>query len=415
MTVPAATAPDLSILDVWEAASAKNIGSSMYRALGFIMFADAYGKTGQIHFCTDQRCMQYMLLGHAILWYNLHHLLGNHGLATYTSSCCCHLLCQSLTQLAGLCKPALDMRNIALTYITLLDHRLEAVMVASQRYANRTTPLPPQATADPYSSAQRHPFAPVQGPSSSTQSFTGSSSGAQPSSAVTQSSADPAALISAPVGSPTGRSSLRWHPHVQVRQYSSPGNSSSAHSRLGNPAMSGLQPPPQAVSSFQAPGSNDESPMASSPSGYWGRSSLGVPPETASAGAGQDVLVVSAGSWDNNSRQKVDIGAAAAGRSTMLSLLDSPSSFSSSFSSPYGMKASSVASSQSRSKPGSPTKRSQATRSEQPLRTSSKSMPGNASLDAGSWIYVMGSRSSSIAAKQMAKINRDTQNDRLQL
>lgn len=262
-------------------------------------------------------------------------------------------------------------------YITLLDHRLEAVMVASQRYANRTTPLPPQATAAPYSSAQSHPFAHVQGPSSSMQSFTGSSSGAQPSSAVTQLSADPAALRSTPVGSPTGRSSLRWHPDVQVRQYSSPGNSSSAHSRLGNPAMSGLQPL-QAMSSFQAPGSNDESPMASSPSGYWGRSSL-------------------------------------AGRSTMLSLLDSPSSFSSSFSNPYGMKASSVANSQSRSKPGSPTKRSQVARSEQPLRTSSKSMPGNASLDAGSWIYVMGSRSSSIAAKQMAKINRDTQNDRLQL
>lgn len=372
-----------------------------------------YVHTCQIHFCPDQRCMQCTLLGHAMLWYNLHHFLGNHGLAAYASSCCCHLLCQSLTQLTGLCKLALDMRDIALTYITPLDHRLEAVMVASQRYANRTTPLPPQATADPYSPAQSHPFAPVQGPSSSMPSFTGSNSGAQPSIAGTQSSADPAALISAPLGSPTGRSSLRWHPDVQVRQYSSPGNSSSAHSRLGNPAMSGLQPP-QAISSFQAPGSNDGSPMASSPSGYWGRSSLGVPPETASAGAGQDVRVVSAGSWDN-SRQKVDIGAAAAGRSTMLSLLDSPSSFSSSFSSPYGMKASSVASSQSRSKPGSPTKRSQATRSEQPLRTSSKSMPGNASLDAGSWIYVMGSRSSSIAAKQMAKINRDTQNDRLQL
>ena len=290
----------------------------------------------------------------------------------------------------------------------VLRYRLEAVMVASQRYANRAIPLAPQATAESYPSAQSNLSVPVQ--DSSMQSSTGTS-GDQPSIGVTQSPADPSAMISAPVGSPAGRSSLRWHPDVQVRQYISPVHSPISQSRLRNPTVSGLQTP-QVESSFEA--SLDGTPMASSPSGYWGRSSLGVSQDTAGSEVGQDVLVVSAGSWDNSSRQTANLGASAAGRSTLLSVLDNPSSFSSSFSSPYGMKASSVASSQTRSKPGSPTKRSQVARSDQPLRTSGKSMPGNASLDAGSWIYIMGSRSSSIAAKQMAKINRDTQNDRLQ-
>lgn len=179
-------------------------------------------------------------------------------------------------------------------------------------------------------------------------------------------------------------------------------------------ASVGLQPL-QTEPSGQSDGSTEANPTASSPSGHWGRSSLAAQQAGMKPGVSQDLHVMSAGSWDHSSRQKADVGGGAADRSTMLSFLDSPGSFTSSFSSPYGVKAGSVASSQLRSKPSSPTKRSRAHRLEQPLRTSSKSLPGNASLDAGSWIYIMGSRSSSIAAKQMAKNTNNGQVDRLQL
>lgn len=289
--------------------------------------------------------------------------------------------------------------------------RVEAVLVASQRYAARATPLP---QTDP---SQGSPVAPNLSPSSSMHSVPDSSLGSQSKSnaAFMQSGADSAALGLGGFGS--GRSSLRWHPDVENRQYSNSGSSPSTQSRLGNMANSELQQPMH-ESPLQLPGSSEASPMASGPSSQWGRSSLAVQQEAASSGmsqapgVSQGVHVVSAGSWGTNAMQKAALGSSAVGRSTVLSLLDSPNSFSSSFSSPYGMKPISVASSQSRSKPSSPTKRSHGYRAEQPLRTSSGSLPGNASLDAGSWIYIMGNRSSSIAAKQMA---RNSSNGQLQV
>ena len=188
---------------------------------------------------------------------------------------------------------------------------------------------------------------------------------------------------------------MRWHLDVE-----SPSSSPPPQSRLGNAASSGLQVSPQSESSFGGASSINTSPVASSPSGHWGRSSIAAQQEAASA-VGEEPLVVAAGSWGN--RRRADASAPAAARSTMMSLLDSPSSFSSSVSSPYGVRDGSVASVQSRSKPGSPTKRSHASRAEQPLRTGSKSLPGNTSLDAGSWVYIMGTRANSIAAKQMAR------------
>ena len=248
--------------------------------------------------------------------------------------------------------------------------RLEAVLVASQRYANRA---PPQPSAQP-SLLQSSP--PGQDPTR-------------------QGIPHGAASLQQPLSGSTGRSSLRWHPDVE-----SPSSSPPPQSRLGNAASSWLQASPQSESSFGGASGVDMSPMGSSPSGYWGRSSIAVQQEAASA-VDQEPLVVAAGSWDN--RRRADASAPAAGRSTMMSLLDSPSSFSGSFSSPYRTRDGGVASVQSRSKPGSPTKRSHASRADQPLRTSSKSLPGNASLDAGSWVYIMGTRANSIAAKQMAR------------
>lgn len=293
-----------------------------------------------------------------------------------------HSLCHP--RIMGLCCQIWPLSPVlyrAATVTMLLACRVEAVLVASQRYSNRATPVASQATA---------------------------SLGQTP-----QNSTDPAGMTATAAGSPAGRSSLRWHPDVQAGQGTSPGNSPAAQSRLGNMAPAGFQQL-QAEPSGQSMGSTEASHTASSPSGHWGRSSLAVQHDTAASPAvSQDMLVASAGSWDPSSRQKAVVGSSAAGRSTMLSLLDSPASFSSSFSSPYGARASSITS--SKSKPSSPTKRSHAYRAEQPLRASSNSLPGNASLDAGSWIYIMGSRSSSLAAKQMAKNTSNGQFDRLQL
>ncbi|KAL0044209.1 hypothetical protein WJX82_004352 [Trebouxia sp. C0006] len=127
-------------------------------------------------------------------------------------------------------------------------------------------------------------------------------------------------------------------------------------------------------------------PMTRGQSGSWGRSSINHSPEAPQAVRDADTAY----------EQQTGASQVTAGRS----LLAGEASGASSISSPYAAK---FAMSPLSSKPGSPTKRANAAGSQHPLRNSGQSLKDVGSLDAGSWIYIMGNRSSSLTAKQMAR------------
>ena len=90
--------------------------------------------------------------------------------ASFTSRSCCDSLCQPLTAAGWATYTCISCASPDLHGVLL--HKLEAVMVASQRYANRAISLPPQATSDSWFSAHSNLFVPLQGLRSGMQSHT---------------------------------------------------------------------------------------------------------------------------------------------------------------------------------------------------------------------------------------------------
>ncbi|KAL0023901.1 hypothetical protein WJX79_009004 [Trebouxia sp. C0005] len=160
--------------------------------------------------------------------------------------------------------------------------------------------------------------------------------------------------------------------------------SSSASMSYGAALQQRYLPSESSLPSFR---DGSSTPMTRGQSGSWGRSSINHSPEAPQAVRDADTAF----------EQQAGASQVTAGRS----LLAGEASGASSISSPYAAK---FAMSPLSSKPGSPSKRTNAAAgSQHPLRSSGKLLKDIGSLDAGSWIYILGNRSSSLTAKQMAK------------
>ncbi len=262
--------------------------------------------------------------------------------------------------------------------------RLESVVVASQRYFS-----------------QRNPQAAVLG---SEPQLAGSSSASMPYGVDDSASQLPSSSSAAHVGrsslfpSPSsssftsmGRSSLQWQPGAISRSRSGADEDSAALQQRAHvslaPSGAALQqrylPSESSVLSFH---DGSSTPMTRGQSGSWGRSSINHSPEAPQAVRDADTAL----------EQQTGASQVTAGRS----LLAGEASGASSINSPYAAK---FAMSPLSSKPGSPTKRANAAGSQHPLRNNGQLLKDVGSLDAGSWIYIMGNRSSSLTAKQMAR------------
>ena len=190
-----------------------------------------------------------------------------------------------------------------------------------------------------------------------------------------------------------GRSSLRWQPDAATRSYSGDDDITALQSRQGVSLPSATMshqrylPSETSVSSFFDDG--NDSPVTRNQSGSWGRSSV------------QTGLI--SASRDSDTAFERQAGTAAVGSKPLAA----EASGTTTVSGPYGEK---FARSPLSSKPSSPTKRNHVANSQHLLRNSANMLKDNGSLDAGSWIYIMGNRGSSITAKQMAKSTKGTSN-----
>ena len=311
----------------------------------------------------------------------------------------------SLTASANLAEVARLRAELLLAKEDLLAERaarlrLESVVVASQHYFSQRNPehagLP-----DGHSGKQQMAHASVSqdsvaytADSNAVSTSYAASSPASQSAQVSFSSLQHAQGRSGKSLSqmPMGRSSLKWQPEVLIRSYSGGGDVTAAWQlRQGPSAAMPHQrylPSETSASSFFDDG--NDSPVTSNQSGSWGRSSMQAGLLTASRDAGTALQ-----------RQS---GTDAVGSKTTLAGEDSELS---TVSSPYAAK---FARSPLSSKPTSPTKRNHVANSQHLLRNSASMLKDNGSLDAGSWIYIMGNRGSSITAKQMARSTKGASN-----
>ena len=284
--------------------------------------------------------------------------------------------------------------------------RLESVVVASQHYFSQRNPQPAGSGPDhsPYLAQQQT----VAGSDPSSNVASTSYGGSSAADQVAQSSSAPhvgrSSLFPSPSASSItsmGRSSLRWQPEVLTRSYSGAGEGSAALQQSSSVSMTAAAaaaampqrylPSESSVSSFY---DGSSSPMTRGQSGSWGRSSINQSSDSPQG----HLMHATSSSRDSDTafERQVGVSHAPAGRS----LLAEEASRTSSIGSPYAAK---FAMSPLSSKPSSPTKRNNAASSQHPLRNSGNLVKDAGSLDAGSWIYIMGSRSSSLTAKQMAR------------
>lgn len=279
--------------------------------------------------------------------------------------------------------------------------RLESVVVASQRYFSQRVPVH-AARPDPYSGQQqlasvpqpREDTADGKAASGSYAAVAHAKGNPQASFAAVQ-QAQQGSGVSASQPSFTGRSSLQWQPEASFRSYSGSADMTSAlQSRQGaNPpaaATSRHSYLPSEASVLSVFDDASDSPMARNPSESWGRSSI-------QAG----LLSLSRDSDTAFERQS---GTVSSGSKPVLA---GEASGVSTGSSPYAAK---FAKSPLNSKPSSPTKRTHIVNSQNLLHNSASMLKDTGSLDAGSWIYIMGSRGSSLTAKQMAKSTKGASN-----
>lgn len=282
--------------------------------------------------------------------------------------------------------------------------RLESVVVASQQYFSQRSPQH-AGLPDSYLGQQQMGF----GPDS-----TGSVANTADSSAVSRSyaavpggrgslqasfsatqHAGESSSISSYQPSATGRSSLQWQPEASFGSYSGAAATAPAlqSQQGGNPLLAGkfrhrYLPTEASASSVFDDGS--DSPVARMESGSWGRSSMQAGLLTASR--------------DSDTAFERQSGMVSVGSKPILA---GEASGRSSVNSPYAAK---LAKTPLNSKPSSPTKRTHMANSQHLLHHSANMLKDNGSLDAGSWIYIMGSRGSSLTAKQMARSARGASN-----
>ncbi len=265
--------------------------------------------------------------------------------------------------------------------------RLESVVVASQRYFSQRNPQAAVLGSEPQLAGSSSAFMSY-GVDDSASQLPSSSSAAHGGRSSLFPSPSPSSFTS------MGRSSLQWQPGAISRSRSGADDDSAA---LQQRAHAGLAASGAALQQRYLPSESSllsfhdgsSTPMTRGQSGSWGRSSIDHSPEAPQAVRDADTAF----------EQQTGAGHVTAGRS----LLAGETSGASSISSPYAAK---FAMSPLSSKPGSPTKRTSAAGSQHPLRNSGKLLKDVGSLDAGSWIYIMGNRSSSLTAKQMARSNK---------
>ena len=271
--------------------------------------------------------------------------------------------------------------------------RLESVVVASQQYFSQRNPHR-VGSSDPYSGHQQR------GPvfeSESSAAYVAAplvshSSPALPSSG--RSSLFPVQPSSL-AASATGRSSLQWQPEALGRSFSGDTDSIAAFQPVSAISQSSVArfhrylPSETSVSSFHEEGS-DSSPLTRHQSGSWGRSSINHNLDSQARATQAELSSV----VQTQQSEKAPL----AGTKPVLMAETSG------LSSPYSAK---FARSPLNSKPSSPSKRSRAVNSVQHLlHQSGDAVRDAGSLDAGSWIYIMGNRGSSLTAKQLARSNR---------
>ena len=276
--------------------------------------------------------------------------------------------------------------------------RLESVVVASQHYFSQRSPQP-VGLPDAYSGKQQIACA---SESQDSAAHTADSNAVSTSYAASPSvSQSPQVSFSSllrersgksPCQAVMGRSSLNWQPEVLIRSYSGGGDVKAAlQSRQGpSTAMTHQRYLPSDMSASSIFDDGNDNSVTRNQSGSWGRSSMHAGLLSASQDAGSSL-----------ERQS---GTAAAISKTILAGEDSGLS---TVSSPYAAK---LAKSPLNSKPSSPTKRNNVANSQHLLRNSASMLKDNGSLDAGSWIYIMGNRGSSITAKQLARSTRGASN-----
>lgn len=280
--------------------------------------------------------------------------------------------------------------------------RLESVVVASQQYFSQRNPqhaglpnMPCGKQHMAYASESRDSGAYAADSNAASTSYAASSHASQ-SPHMSFSAAQHAQGRSSMSPSQTtmGRSSLKWQPEVVIRSYSrgDDGTAALQWHQQGSSPLSAMSPHRYLPSEASASSFLDEgnvSPGTRNQSGSWGRSSMQ---------AGLGLLSPSGDVGTALERQPMT---AAEGSKTTVAQEDSGMSFVSS--SPYAAK---LARSPLNSKPSSPTKRNHVANSQLLLRNSASVLKDKGSLEAGSWIYILGNRGSSITAKQMAKSTR---------
>lgn len=285
--------------------------------------------------------------------------------------------------------------------------RLESVVVASQRYFSQRNPPPASLGSDPnpyLGQQQAGPELQPAGNDAASASYGVYNSADQTLQSASALHVGRSTLLSSPSSSSftsIGRSSLQWQPEQTGRSYSGAGAGGAAlqhrvpasFAASGTPLPQRYLPSKSSVSSFN----DGTSPvLARGQSGSWGRSSMNHTPES------PQTHVMHASTALRDADTAYERPPAVIHKSPLAGEASGASS-----SSPYATKAATASLSlKQSSKPGSPAKRNNAAGSQHPLRNSGNLLKGAGSLDAGSWIYIMGSRSSSLTAKQMAKASK---------
>lgn len=285
--------------------------------------------------------------------------------------------------------------------------RLESVVVASQCYFSQRTPAPASVGSDPPPISGQQQAGPELQPAGN--DAASASHGVYNSADQTLQSASAlhvgrSTLLPSPSSSSftsIGRSSLQWQPELTGRSYSGAGAGGAAlqhrvpvsFAASATPLPQRYLPSESSVSSFND-GTN--ALLTRGQSGSWGRSSMNHTPES------PQMHVMHASTALRDADTAYERPPAVIHRSPLAGEASGASS-----SSPYAATVATASLSlKQSSKPGSPAKRNNAAGSQHPLRNSGNLLKGAGSLDAGSWIYIMGSRSSSLTAKQMAKASK---------
>ena len=283
--------------------------------------------------------------------------------------------------------------------------RLESVVVASQRYFSQRDPQPAgeQSDANPYLGPPHIPAGADFGSTAAAASYGVSGAADQLPQPSSPSYMGRSSLFPSPSSSSLTsicRSSLNWQPgaasisHIGAQERTTALQPQAAVSFTA--AMQQRYLPSEAsVSSLYDAGSS--TPITRGQSGSWGRSSVAHSPESPQA------YTLHARSASRHSDTAFERQAGPSHVTAGRSFLGTEASGTSSISSPYTAK---FAMSPSTSKPSSPSKRNNVASSQHLLHNNGTLLKDGSSLDAGSWIYIMGSRSSSLAAKQMARSSK---------